>query len=639
MKKKILSALLALSLLGQSALAATNLRDFVSTTYDPSHIDGDGLFSYELVTGHKVHTTVTAEAGDSPSYSTGTAGVVQSTINSFDYKVSLDMTNVKTAFNALSSLVRSEISGQGLDANFDGSLVTGQFVVDVAFDSGMTFTAANITLGQVDVSSAETIFRMTGIDEATPRHLKVSFDIKDGIIVTDLAANSNKALNDLYATLDNVTVANPNTVYNVTAQLESAVVYLSDIVTADILSDKRYGTITFDSDSSTIGVKYTVTPPSPSGPSGGGVSLTPKFYTVVDTITTEIPTLKDGVRYHVDISEIETPVKEGYIFDGWYLDKDFKDAVTGDITITKTTYLYAKFIQEAPPTASVVIDGEKTDVPVSTEDGKIVVNVDDIEPPEREGFAFDGWYTDPTLTEKAEGTVEITEDTHFYPNFINLTAPNNLISDDHIAYIYGYPDGEVKPNGNITREEVVAAFYRLLKPDYRATIETAEHSFPDINADRWSVEEIATMANGGYIVGDQNGNFNPAKPITRAEFVTIAVKFMESDAVPNANYFTDVSGHWAEESIKKAAYSFYWILGYADGTFRPNNFITRAEAMTIINKMLVRYGDHTSEHAEDWPDLSETDWFYSNVIEATTHNHTFDRHDNGWSETWTGIIE
>ena len=631
MKKKVLSLLIAFSLFGQQVFAA-NLRDFVTTTY-PSRLNSDGLFCYEIVTGDKVPTTVTAEAGNSPSYSTGTAGIVTSNTNSFDYKVSLDMTAVKNAFNYLSILVRSEISGQGLDANFDGSAVTGNFVVDVAYDNGMNFTASNVALGQVDVT--DSIFQITNIDENTPGLVKVSFDIKPNVTVSTLAADSNKALNNLYATLDDVTVNSPNVAYNVTAQLSSADVYLSDIVTADTLTDARYGTISFDSDSSSIAVKYVPTP-TPVPPSGGGSSyIPPRAYTVVDDVKTEIDVTKEGSKYSVNVDDIADPVKEGYIFDGWYLDTGFTNPVEGTLNIKRTTYLYAKFVpvDESAPKGYTVIDGDKKQILVSATDGKYFITVDELDTPVKDGFAFDGWYLDPYFLSPANGTIEITEDTHLYAKLVSTSVPQGLIADHHIAYIYGYPDGEVKPNGLITREEVAAAFYRLLEPSYRATIETTEHKFPDVEADRWSNEEIATLANGGYIVGDENGNFNPAKPITRAEFVTLANKFEQLESIPETNYFSDITGHWAEEAILSATNGHHWITGYEDGTFRPDNKITRAEAMTIINHMLVRYCDISSDIAKQWPDLATTDWYYGDVIEATTE-HDFEREADGWHEHW-----
>lgn len=266
--------------------------------------------------------------------------------------------------------------------------------------------------------------------------------------------------------------------------------------------------------------------------------------------------------------------------------------------------------------------------------GKYFLNVEKISVPGKEGFAFEGWYTDPYFSNHVNGTIQVTEDMTLYPRYINLNAPEQLISEEHIAYISGYPDGTIQPNGNITREEVVSAFYRLLKPEFKATIETSENNFPDVSADRWSNTAISTMANGGFVVGDANGNFNPSAPITRAEFVTIATKFLGNNvSVPDVNQFTDISGHWAEKAILLAANGAYWISGYEDGTFRPDNYITRAEAMTIINKMLVRYGDANATDAANWPDVSTSDWYYSQVIEATTTNE-YERLGNGWQEKW-----
>ena len=634
MKKKILSAFLALSMLGQSVFAAS-LKTFVNGSFPAEYITNE-MFDYEKWAG-KIDTVATAKASVAGANSFNSSA--SSAAGVFDYKVTLDMSGVKTAFSNLCLLTEASIERKGgtdkadLKNQFYSSKVTGNFEVTVDYDANLNRNGAEFVFGQ-DVITTPDIFELDGAIDYTQNPIVVKFKIKDRADITVDYLKGTNVLNDLYMTLNGVSTSVYNTNLPVSAQLTKADVFLTD-------SADTYGKISFTSNQSTATV---IRPTSGGGSGSGGVSTAPKFYTVVDGVTTEIPTLKDGIRYHVDISQIELPAKDGYTFDGWYLDESYTEAVTGDLTITKTTYIYAKFTEDgsAPdkePTASTVVDGEKVEIPVNKDGDKYTVNLDDVTVPEKEGFAFENWYTDPLLTEEASGTVEITDDTSFYPNYINLTAPSVLISDDHIAYIYGYPDGEVKPTGNITREEVVAAFYRLLKPEHRATIETTDHPFPDVNEGRWSLEEIATMANGGYIVGDHEGKFNPSNPITRAEFVTIAVKFMEANTVPETNYFTDISGHWAEESILRAAYEYYWIMGYADGTFRPNNYITRAEAMTIINRMLVRYGDHTSEHAEDWPDLFETDWYYSNVIEATTHNHAFDRHDNGWSETWTGIIE
>lgn len=379
-----------------------------------------------------------------------------------------------------------------------------------------------------------------------------------------------------------------------------------------------------------VGYDAVVNPTQTPGGGGGVTTFTVTFNTnggnVIDSVS---------VKYG-ETHSLPTPVRAGYTFAGWYTDTAFENAFSADTLIKSNLTLYAKWNASGDtPTASIVVDGKKTEIAVSETGGKYVIDVASLEAPAKDGFAFKGWYTNPALSNEATGIIEITGEVNLYPGYINLTAPEKLVSDEHIAYIAGYPDGEVKPNGNITREEVVSALYRLLTPEHKAEIATSEHSFPDVEAGRWSEEAVAAMANGGYIVGDDSGNFNPSNPITRAEFVTIVSAFATGPAAA-VNYFTDIDGHWAYDKILLVLGQ-YWISGYEDGTFKPDAYITRAEAMAIINRMLVRYSDTSSADANNWTDVSEGDWYYEIVREATTgHGHT--RNEDGWNETWTAEI-
>ena len=626
MKKKILSLLLALTLLGQSAYAI-NLRDYVATEPAFSSFINGGVFDYSLFDG-TIDTVATAMAKTSGSatfaeYPLSTNPLTSS--ENFDFKVTLDMDNVLAKFNALYATTTASIIARGgantasLLSQFEDSIVTGNFTVRVTYGA-LTRGTSEYVFGQEGHVTPD-IFVFNGPVDYTQNPMDVNFTIKDGVTVHYLHSVPT-ALNDLYTTISDITTSSYNTSIPVQAQLVAAEVILKD-------AGQEYGKISFTSNESTVYVRKT----SGNGSVGGGsVSFAPKAYTVVDEVETEIEVAKKNSSYYVEIDKIAAPEKEGFIFDGWYLDEEFTEPASGTLTITKTTYLYAKFKPIEEPSASIIVDGVETPVEITEEDGKLYIDVDSIPVPEKDGFAFEGWYEEPYLITQAEGKVELTGKLSLYPKYVNLKAPADLISEDHFAYIVGYPDGEVKPNGNITREEVVAAFYRLLDPAKRAEIETTEHSFPDVNSGRWSEEEIATLANGGYIVGDENGYFNPAKPITRAEFVTLASQFAENDSA-TLHYFTDIEGHWAEENIKKASMANYWIFGYEDGTFRPDSYITRAEAMAIINRMLVRYADVNSEYAKQWPDLSKDAWYYGPVIEATTDNF-YERHENGWSEAW-----
>lgn len=664
MKKKILSSLLAIMMLGQTAFAR-NLQDYVKDTYTANGYIVNDMFDYGAfmtavygsnnadhpsIIPAKVTTTVKLN-GTADAYaahpSTNVLNSQDPAKNAFDYKAELDMSKVRVAFttlyNVTSFAINNDSTLSGADktallGQFKASKVTGSFQVNVAYDANLTLDPATVFALKQN-GGAPTLFAEVSHDTSSNPATFV-FNVTGNHTVEDLKTNLNTYLADLSMEVMNVTAALQDTDLSVTVSLTPASTILND--ETDAPAD--YAKIEFTSDATTdpatavVHVPSTTPTPTPAPvpPSGGGSSyIPPRAYTVVDDVKTEIDVTKEGSKYSVNVDDIADPVKEGYIFDGWYLDTGFTNPVEGTLNIKRTTYLYAKFVpvDESAPKGYTVIDGDKKQILVSATNGKYFITVDELDTPVKDGFAFDGWYLDPYFLSPANGTIEITEDTHLYAKLVSTSVPQGLIADHHIAYIYGYPDGEVKPNGLITREEVAAAFYRLLEPSYRATIETTEHKFPDVEADRWSNEEIATLANGGYIVGDENGNFNPAKPITRAEFVTLANKFEQLESIPETNYFSDITGHWAEEAILSATNGHHWITGYEDGTFRPDNKITRAEAMTIINHMLVRYCDISSDIAKQWPDLATTDWYYGDVIEATTE-HDFERDPDGWHEHW-----
>ncbi len=211
-----------------------------------------------------------------------------------------------------------------------------------------------------------------------------------------------------------------------------------------------------------------------------------------------------------------------------------------------------------------------------------------------------------------------------------------LNKKDHFQYIQGYPDDTVRPEGLITREEVAAVFYRLLDPGYRLTILTDKENFIDVDSGRWSLKHIATLSNGNIIEGYPDGSFKPENPITRAELAAIASKFDKLSAVQE-NSFTDIEGHWAIEYINSAAAK-GWVKGYPDGTFKPDQYITRAEFVTLVNNVLGRkvHKDNILEGAKVFPDLLENMWYYEAMMEAiNSHTHKM---DENMSESWIEII-
>lgn len=210
-----------------------------------------------------------------------------------------------------------------------------------------------------------------------------------------------------------------------------------------------------------------------------------------------------------------------------------------------------------------------------------------------------------------------------------------LNKEDHFQYIQGYPDGTVKPLAYITRDEVAAVFYRLLDKDYRESIKTETHDFSDVVADRWSNRYIATLANGGIVTGYEDGTFRPGNYITRAEMAVIASRFDKLTPF-ESDQFSDIAGHWANKYINSAAAK-GWIKGYSDGTFKPDQYITRAEFVTLVNNVLgrkVTKGEILPD-AKKFPDLPEDAWYYEAMMEAINSHYYYRLEDD--TEDWTEI--
>ena len=268
----------------------------------------------------------------------------------------------------------------------------------------------------------------------------------------------------------------------------------------------------------------------------------------------------------------------------------------------------------------------------------VSLNIDSIKKPVKDGYYFDGWYSDKACTKRVSGTVTASKDMVLYGNWVNLNAPAVFNSENHIAYIYGYEDGTVRPEGNITREEIATILYRLLTEEYKSSIYSENNSFSDVDNTRWSNVAVSTLSNGGYLKGyPEDETYRPSNPVTRAEFASIVSRFYEPTSEVNEGFY-DLAGHWAENAVLTAVASGL-IDGYEDGTFRPDNYVTRAEAMTIINRMLVRYLDAPGLPAniKVWPDNASNAWYYYHVIEATM-GHTYERKANDILENWTSVL-
>ena len=281
----------------------------------------------------------------------------------------------------------------------------------------------------------------------------------------------------------------------------------------------------------------------------------------------------------------------------------------------------------------------------------------------RAGYDFLGWATaaDGNVAYHDQQSLSITQDTTLYavwkqqPNQggsggghhnsgsggtqekPDETPPTTLNDTDHYAYIVGYEDGTIRPNGHITRAEAATVFFRLLTDEARDANLTDRSPYPDVSAGAWYNKAIATLSRMGILSGYEDGSFRPNATVTRAEFAAMAARF-DTEAKPVDTPFTDLTGCWAADEIAKA-YGKGWVNGYGDNTFRPNGPITRAEAVTLINRVLRRLPETDKDLLPDertWPDNPETFWGYLALQEAS-NSHLYDRKSDGY-ETQTKIL-
>ena len=220
-------------------------------------------------------------------------------------------------------------------------------------------------------------------------------------------------------------------------------------------------------------------------------------------------------------------------------------------------------------------------------------------------------------------------------------VPTGLNGDDHYAYIVVYPNGNVEPNGNITRAEVATIFFRLLTEEVRTANSTQSNSLSDVTRGQWFNHAVSTLSSMGIVKGHNDGTFAPNAPITRAEFAAIAARFDDKNT-DTSSKFTDIASHWAKNEIGIAANK-GWINGYPDDTFRPNQYITRAEAMTLVNRVLNRLPENSSDLLDSmikWPDNSDASaWYYLAVQEATNSHAYSDKSKDDKYEKWSKLRE
>lgn len=284
----------------------------------------------------------------------------------------------------------------------------------------------------------------------------------------------------------------------------------------------------------------------------------------------------------------------------------------------------------------------------------------------KSGAKFDGWYSaDGTLLSKeltfvpTKGAGTVWQGTTYYAHFSAKRSPSTpstpakpdetkptlapipemLNGEDHYAYLLGYEDGTVRPNGSISRAEVATVLFRLLKDDVRMQNLTKDNAYSDVPDTAWYAAAVSTLSKMGVISGYPDGTFRPNAPITRAEFAAMIARFDET-AKSADTPFTDISGHWAENAIGKA-YGNGWVEGSSKTVFCPESNLTRAETATLLNRVLHRLPEKESDLLANqivWPDNPETFWGYLAIQEAT-NSHEYERKADGVHETQTAKRE
>lgn len=266
---------------------------------------------------------------------------------------------------------------------------------------------------------------------------------------------------------------------------------------------------------------------------------------------------------------------------------------------------------------------------------------------EKSGYKFEGWYSDKELTKKVT-EITLNKDMTVYAKWVVsedepiVVKPDykpGILTDEHYAYIVGREGGMIAPESDITRAEVATIIYRLLDEDERNKAKTKENVFTDVNEGDWFNTAVSTLASLELVKGRTTETFEPNAFITRAELATIFARMVEVE-YDGKVLFSDVSGHWAESYINEAATA-EWIVGY-NGLFRPDDNITRAEVMTLVNRVLNREPESKDDLLDGmttWKDnADENAWYYLAVQEAT-NSHTYEMKADGKHEKWTSLTE
>ena len=363
-------------------------------------------------------------------------------------------------------------------------------------------------------------------------------------------------------------------------------------------------------------------------PNGGGGGETKYTVTFDSTGGSDIPNQSIGSGKKA--AKPAAPTKPGYIFKGWYTEDgkefDFDSNITNEI---KLIAQWAVIDDNAATLKVICVDGSGKEIYISITSEAVGETIS-VNAPQLVGYLLDDDSTKTISIQDGENVL-----TFKYATRTSEDGKEGLVLDlvNHIKYLNGYPEGDVRADNGITRAEAAAIFFRLLSNSDK--FDPVANPFSDVDADAWYGQSVLYLAENGIIQGYSDGTFRPNEPITRAEFATLASKFDSLDKLETA-LFNDVSeSHWAFSFINSANAK-GWVSGFPDGTFKPEDKITRAQVVTIVNRMLKRKIELSDipNGVVKYTDLATTHWAYCDIIEASVW-HDYKRKGQGSiSEIW-----
>ena len=338
----------------------------------------------------------------------------------------------------------------------------------------------------------------------------------------------------------------------------------------------------------------------------------------------------DAAAYVFSVSS-DRPAREGYTFQGW------STTAGGPVEYQGGDRIYLPGVPGEEISVTLFAVWEKSPVPPTPVDPDPKPDPDSDPDPEPDPYIPP--YIPPTPVRPDPDPVRPDPDVEILDEEVPLAGAIGLNLEDHFAYIAGYPDGTVRPDGNITRAEVATIFFRLLTEETRAIYWSQTNDYSDVEPEAWYNNAVSTLSSMEVLSGYPDGTFKPNAPITRAEFAKIAVSFFDCAGIVYDGTFSDVAeGQWWTEYIAAAA-ELGLVEGYPDGTFKPQANISRAESCAIVNRVLERkpHEEHLLPEAEMivWPDNADKAvWYYADIQEAT-NSHDYELAETETAEQWT----